>query len=84
MKRRRSALCLDKAYNSENEEQELIKRGYALHIPQKRKRRRRRDKEEKLQNPKDIHKPEKTFSQEMGCRADQLMAQQIQETVHPV
>ena len=31
-------LCLDKAYNSEPEEQELIKRGYVLHIPQKRKR----------------------------------------------
>ncbi len=31
-------LCLDKAYNSEQEEQELIKRGYVLHIPQKRKR----------------------------------------------
>ncbi|HXS60075.1 MAG TPA: IS5 family transposase [Candidatus Sulfopaludibacter sp.] len=31
-------LCLDKAYNSEPEEQELIKRGYVLHIPPKRKR----------------------------------------------
>ena len=31
-------LCLDKAYNSEPKEQELIKRGYVLHIPQKRKR----------------------------------------------
>ena len=31
-------LCLDKAYNSEQEEQELIKRGYVLHIPPKRKR----------------------------------------------
>jgi hypothetical protein len=30
--------CLDKAYNSESEEQELIKRGYVLHIPPKRKR----------------------------------------------
>src|SRR6476620_2392435 len=26
-------LCLDKGYNSEHEEQELIKRGYVLHIP---------------------------------------------------
>ncbi len=26
-------LCLDKTYNSEQEEQELVKRGYALHIP---------------------------------------------------
>ncbi len=30
-------LCLDKAYNSEPQEQELIKRGYVLHIPPKRK-----------------------------------------------
>jgi len=31
-------LCLDKAYNSESEEQELIKRGYVLHIPYKKKK----------------------------------------------
>ena len=31
-------LCLDKAYNSEPEEQELLKRGYLLHIPYKRKK----------------------------------------------
>ncbi len=31
-------LCLDKAYNSEQEEQELIKREYVLYIPPKRKR----------------------------------------------
>ncbi len=31
-------LCLDKAYNSKPQEQELIKRGYVLHIPYKRKR----------------------------------------------
>ncbi len=31
-------LCLDKAYNSAQEEQELIKRGYVLHISPKRKR----------------------------------------------
>ena len=36
--RKRQHLCLDKAYNSEQEEQELIKRGYVLHIPPKRKR----------------------------------------------
>ena len=36
--RRLQHLCLDKAYNSEQEEQELIKRGYVLHIPPKRKR----------------------------------------------
>ena len=37
-RRKLQHLCLDKAYNSETEEQELIKRGYVLHIPQKRKR----------------------------------------------
>ena len=36
-RRRLQHLCHDKAYNSEQEEQELIKRGYVLHIPPKRK-----------------------------------------------
>ena len=31
-------LCLDKGYNSKHEEQELIKRGYILHIPLKKKK----------------------------------------------
>ncbi len=37
-RRKLQHLCLDKGYNSEQEEQELIKRGYVLHIPPKRKR----------------------------------------------
>src|SRR3982750_4101577 len=37
-RRRLHHLCLDKAYHSEPKEQELNKRGYVLHIPQKRKR----------------------------------------------
>ncbi|MDQ3083380.1 MAG: hypothetical protein M3Q77_01025, partial [Thermoproteota archaeon] len=37
-RRRLQHLCLDKAYISAQEEQELIKRGYVLHIPYKRKR----------------------------------------------
>lgn len=39
-KRRRllQHLCLDKGYKSKEEEQELIKRGYILHIPIKKKR----------------------------------------------
>jgi transposase len=36
--RRHPHLCLDKGYNSEHEEQELIKRGYVLHIPIKKKK----------------------------------------------
>ena len=31
-------LCLDKGYKSAQEEQELIKRGYVLHIPHKKKK----------------------------------------------
>jgi transposase len=41
-RRRLQHLCLDKAYNSEQEEQELIKRGYVLHFLQ-----RERDETEK-------------------------------------
>ncbi len=37
-RRKLQHLCLDKAYNSEPEEQELLKRGYVLHIPQKRRK----------------------------------------------
>jgi Transposase DDE domain len=37
-RRRLQHLCLDKAYISEQEEQELIKRGYVLHIPIKKKK----------------------------------------------
>ena len=37
-RRLRQHLCLDKGYNSEQEEQELIKRGYVLHIPIKKKK----------------------------------------------
>jgi transposase len=36
-RRKLQHLCLDKAYNSKQEEQELIIRGYVLHIPSKRK-----------------------------------------------
>ena len=43
-------LCLDKGYNSEHEEQELIKRGYILHIPIKKKKK-------GTSNEKDITRP---------------------------
>ncbi len=36
-RRKLQHLCLDKGYNSKQEEQELIIRGYVLHIPSKRK-----------------------------------------------
>ena len=41
-RRRLQHLCLDKAYNSEPEEQELLKRGYVLHISRKEKVKKRR------------------------------------------
>ena len=41
-------LCLDKGYNSAEEEQELIKRGYVLHIPYKKKRGEEEDYEQKI------------------------------------
>jgi transposase len=37
-RRKLQHLCLDKAYNSQPQEQELINRGYVPHIPPKRKR----------------------------------------------
>ncbi len=47
-RRKLQHLCLDKAYNSESEEQELIKRGYVLHIPPKRKRGEKEEQEAKI------------------------------------
>jgi transposase len=38
-RKRRQHLCLDKGYKSAQEEQELIKRGFVLHIPIKKKKR---------------------------------------------
>ena len=48
-RRLRQHLCLDKAYISEQEEQELIKRGYVLHLPIKKKKKKVKevDEEEK-------------------------------------
>ncbi len=48
-RRKLQHLCLDKAYNSESEEQELIKRGYVLHIPSKRKKVKKKNKRPRLQ-----------------------------------
>jgi hypothetical protein len=43
---KRQHLCLDKGYNSIQEEQELIKRGYLLHIPIKKKKKKTREEKE--------------------------------------
>src|SRR3954462_10742772 len=45
IRRQQQHLCLDKGYNSEHEEQELIKRGYVLHIPIKKKKKKGTDNE---------------------------------------
>ena len=50
-RRRLQHLCLDKAYNSELEEQELIKRGYVLHIPYKKKKGKEVDDEKTITIP---------------------------------
>ena len=47
-RRKLQHLCLDKAYNSQPQEKELIKRGYVLHIPPKRKRNVKEEKEAKV------------------------------------
>ncbi len=41
-KRRKQRLCLDRTYNSRLAEQEIIKRGCVLHMPNKRKRGRKK------------------------------------------
>ena len=63
-------LCLDKAYNSEPEEQELIKRGYVLHIPYKRKKGEAVDE----QKTKVASHIENTSCKKMGCGENQFMA----------
>src|SRR6185437_11085676 len=50
-RRRLQHLCLDKAYNSKPEEQELIKRGYVLHIPYKKKKGEEVDEEKTITIP---------------------------------
>ena len=50
-RRRLQHLCLDKAYNSEPEEQRLIKRGYVLHILYKKKKGKEVDNEKTITIP---------------------------------
>ena len=49
-------LCLDKAYNSAQEEQELLKRGYVLHISYKKKKGEEDNREEKIKEAIPNHK----------------------------
>jgi len=50
--KRRQHLCLDKGYKSAQEEQELIKRGYVLHIPIKKKKKGKAEGEEEEEEVK--------------------------------
>ena len=51
-RKRLQHLCLDKAYNSKPEEQAIAKRGYAPHLPYKRKRGEVKKDTEKIINRK--------------------------------
>jgi hypothetical protein len=50
---------------SKSEEQEIVKRGYVLHLPYKRKR-------DEVRKETEMIKSQKTFCKEMGCRKNQL------------
>ena len=50
----RHHLCLDKGYNSTEEEHKLIKRGYILHIPIKKKKKKGEEEKDNEQKPKAI------------------------------
>ncbi len=82
-RRRFQHLCLGKAYNSEPEEQELIKRGYTA-FSSKEKNKCKRDGDQDYSTT--LLKSEKAFCKKMvGCRANKfMMAQQAQETVNKV
>ena len=79
-RRRLQHLCLDKAYNSEPEEQKLIKRGYVLHIPYKKKK--VDDSEE--ERDKAISNRKKHSPKRWVVEWYKLLAQQVQETIHTI
>ena len=70
-KRKLQHLCLDKAYNSKTVKQEIIKPRICTAFTVQEKKRRGRDR-----NTKDV-KSKKTSCKKMGCRENQLMAQQV-------
>ncbi len=66
-KRKQQHLCIDKAYNSKIVKQGIIKRGYLLYIPQKRKR------GEEAMNGEPEKQHEKKYSARR-CRKNEFMA----------
>ena len=67
-RRKLQHLCLDKAYNSEPAKKELIKRGYVLHIPPKRKRGEKEEQGAKVTVQRCSNR--RVFCKKMGCRAN--------------
>ena len=64
-RRRLQHLCLDKAYDSEPEEQELLKRAHVLHIPYKKKKGEEVDDEKAITIPNHKkHSPKKLVVEE--------------------
>jgi hypothetical protein len=59
-------LCLDKAYNSKPEEQELINRGYVPHIPPKREKEMKQRKRKRSRLQHNIAQIEKSILQKDG------------------
>jgi transposase len=55
-RKRRQHLCLDKGYNSAQQEQELIKRGHVLHIPIKKKKMKGKGEDEEEGKVMPFHK----------------------------
>jgi Transposase DDE domain len=53
-RRQQQHLCLDKGYNSVEEEQELIKRDYVLHIPIKKKKKKKKGMNNEKEIPRSI------------------------------
>ncbi len=65
-------LCLNKAYKSEHEEQELIKRGYVLHIPPKRKRNEKEEQDAEITLQHCLNRKNHS-SKKMGCRENKFI-----------
>ncbi|HXT82887.1 MAG TPA: transposase, partial [Verrucomicrobiae bacterium] len=66
-KRRLQHLCLDKAYKSKTEEQELIKPGYVLHIPYKKKKGKEVDNEKTTTIPnRKKHSPKRWVAERIN------------------
>jgi hypothetical protein len=80
-RRRLQRPYLDKAYNSEPEEQVLIKRVYVLHISPKRKR---GEEEVQVTTQPCLNRKKHSPKRWVVYRKDNLMAQQVSKTVYRI